>query len=114
MYGLVFEIVEEFVIEKQGLDVWRAVKAKAGCVMEDHAFLRRSYYEDSEIVDIIAAAANILGVSVPDILETFGHYVIRHHYVNGYNDLLRAQGTTLRTWLSNLASGSFNTPPSRP
>ena len=102
MYGLVFEIVEEFVIEKQGLEVWHAIKEKAGCAVKDQAFLRRSYYPDNELVDIIVAASEVLGAPVPAILETFGHYVIRHHYLNGYNDLLRAQGSTLRLWLSNL------------
>lgn len=102
MYGLVFEIVEEFVIEKQGLEVWHAVKEKAGCTVEDNAFLRRNYYPDKELVDLIVAASEVLGASVPDILETFGHFVLRHHYVNGYNDLLRVQGSTLRKWLSNL------------
>lgn len=102
MYGLVFEIVEEFVIEKQGIDVWHVIKEKAGCKVKDGAFLRRSYYPDSEIVDLIVAASEVLGVAVPDILEVFGHFVVRHHYLNGYNDLMRAQGSTLRKWLSNL------------
>jgi guanylate cyclase soluble subunit beta len=102
MYGLVFEIVEEWVIEKQGIDVWHAIKEKARCQVRDQAFLRRSYYPDEELVDIVAAASEILGVQVPAILEAFGHYVIMHHYQNGYDELLRCQGSTLRQWLSNL------------
>jgi len=77
MYGLVFEIIEEFVIEKQGIDVWHAIKAKAKCGMEDFAFVRRSHYEDSECVAIVAAAAEVLGTTVPVVLEMFGHCVIR-------------------------------------
>jgi signal transduction histidine kinase/ActR/RegA family two-component response regulator len=102
MYGLVFEIVEEWVIEKQGIDVWHAIKDKARCQVQDQAFLRRSYYPDEELVDIVVAASDILGVQVPAILEAFGHYVIIHHYHNGYDELLRCQGSTLRQWLSNL------------
>jgi hypothetical protein len=102
MYGLVFEIVEEWVIEKQGVEKWHAIKQKAGCSVKDQEFLRRSYYPDEELVDLILAASELLGVAVPDLLEAFGHYVIRHHFLNGYDDLLRCQGSTLRTWLSNL------------
>jgi guanylate cyclase soluble subunit beta len=102
MYGLVFEIVEEWVIEKQGIDVWHAIKEKASCQVEDQEFLRRSYYPDEELVDIVAAASEILGIQVPAILEAFGHFVIMHHYHNGYDELLRCQGSTLRQWLSNL------------
>ncbi|CAB9531898.1 Guanylate cyclase soluble subunit beta-1 (Partial), partial [Seminavis robusta] len=72
MYGLVFEIVEEFVIEKQGLEVWHEIKNKAKCRVRDGGFLRRSYYPDNELVDIIVAASEILGVAVPDILQVFG------------------------------------------
>ena len=74
MYGLVFEIVEEWVIEKQGLDVWHQIKNKAKCEVADHAFLRRSYYDDKEIVAIVVAASEVLGLSTSDILEAFGHY----------------------------------------
>jgi guanylate cyclase soluble subunit beta len=93
MYGLVFEIVEEWVIEKQGIEKWHAIKQKAGCSVKDH-------YE--ELVDLILAASELLGVAVPDLLEAFGHYVIRHYFLNRYDDLLGCQGSTLRTWLSNL------------
>ena len=102
MYGLVFEIVEEWVIEKQGIDTWHAIKEKARCKVQDQAFLRRSYYADEELIDIVAAASEVLGIQVPAILESFGHYVIMHHYNHGYDELLRCQGSTLRQWLSNL------------
>ena len=102
MYGLVFEILEEWVIEKEGLETWHSIKKKAGCVVEDQQFLRRSYYPDGDCVNLIVAASELLSFPVPDLLETFGHYVIRHHFRNGYDDLLRCQGSTLRQWLSNL------------
>jgi hypothetical protein len=102
MYGLVFEIVEEWVIEKQGIETWHKIKEKAGCEIKDQSFLRRAYYQDEKLIDIIVAASELLSTSVPDILEAFGHYVIMHHFANGYDDLLRCQGSTLRQWLSNL------------
>eukprot|EP00980_Cylindrotheca_fusiformis_P002007 scaffold444_cov109-Cylindrotheca_fusiformis.AAC.4 len=70
--------------------------------MEDKEFLRRAYYRDENLVDIVVAASELLCMSVPDILDDFGRYVIMHHFANGYDDLLRCQGSTLRQWLSNL------------
>ncbi|CAJ1967262.1 unnamed protein product [Cylindrotheca closterium] len=102
MYGLVFEIIEEWVIEKQGLDVWHNIKELAGNKRNDQTYLRRAYYQDEELVDLINAASEILKISVHDILDAFGRFVIMHHFANGYAELLICQGSTLRQWLSNL------------
>lgn len=102
MYGLFFEIVEEWVIEKQGLDVWHKIKELAGNKRKDQTYLRRAYYHDEELLDLINAASDLLKNSVPDILEAFGRFVIMHHFANGYAELLICQGSTLRQWLSNL------------
>ena len=47
MYGLVFEIVEEWVIKNQGLDTWHAIKEKANCKVKDDSFLRRAYVSNT-------------------------------------------------------------------
>ena len=104
MYGLVFEILEEFVIEKHGKDVWHVIKTMAGCHVPDQSFLRRSHYADDEIFYLVHAAARVLNTSTEDLLHAFGHFMIRHHYLNGYHELLDANGATLRQWLSNLNS----------
>jgi len=104
MYGLVFELVEAFVLEQSnGESLWHAVKAKAGCGVQNGQFLRRSYHDDQELLDLIEAAADVLGLSSTEVLESFGHFWFRHHSTKGGQaDLLKAQGATLRTWLSNL------------
>ena len=51
MYGLIFEIVEEFVIEKFGLEAWHTIKEKAGCEIKDHQFVSGTFYEDGELVN---------------------------------------------------------------
>mmetsp|Transcript_22481 Transcript_22481/g.55618 ORF Transcript_22481/g.55618 Transcript_22481/m.55618 type:complete len:492 (+) Transcript_22481:3-1478(+) len=53
-------------------------------------------------VSLVNAAAEELQSSFEEILESYGHYNIRYHFENGYDALLRCQGTTLRQWLSNL------------
>ena len=110
MYGLVLEILESFVLDhpQGGKDVWSVIKRKANCsVAGDQAFLRRSCYSDDELFALVNAAARVLQKEFKteaDLLLAFGKYMIRHHYLNGYNDLLEANGATLRQWLSNLNS----------
>eukprot|EP00980_Cylindrotheca_fusiformis_P006387 scaffold1362_cov125-Cylindrotheca_fusiformis.AAC.10 len=102
MYGLLFQIIEQWIIKEQGIDAWHEIKEKARCAIRDQEFLRRAYYRDEDLVDIITAASELLHKSVPDILEAYGRYVVLHHFANGYDELLRCQGSTLRQWLSNL------------
>ncbi|CAJ1965371.1 unnamed protein product [Cylindrotheca closterium] len=102
MYGLIFEVVEEWVIEKYGLNVWHNIKELAGNKRKDQTYLRREHYQDEELVDLIDAASDILKISVTSVLESFGRFIIMHHFANGYDELLKCQGSTLRQWLSNL------------
>ena len=102
MYGLIFEVLEEFVVDEFGLKVWHRIKEKAGYKRKDNGYLRRAFYEDQELVDLITAASSILKVSFNDIIEGYGRYFIIHAFQNGYGELLKCQGSTLRQWLSNL------------
>ena len=110
MYGLVLEILESFILDhpQGGKGVWSTIKRKANCsVTGDQAFLRRSCYRDDELFALVHAAARVLRrefKTEADLLLAFGKYMIQHHYLNGYNDLLQANGATLRQWLSNLNS----------
>lgn len=104
MHGTVFQILENFVLEKHGgEDAWHAIKKKANCTVPDGGFLSRSYYEDSELIDLVVAASELLGAPVNDVIALFGHYFgyfIIHR--NGSSAMLECQGTSLRSWLSNL------------
>jgi guanylate cyclase soluble subunit beta len=103
MHGLVYEIFEHWAIHHHhGLDTWHAIKEKAGCEVEDEAFVTRTYYRYDTWVDLINAASDQLDMSSSDILESYGHFNIKYHFDNGYGALLKCQGSTLRQWLSNL------------
>ncbi|CAJ1941380.1 unnamed protein product [Cylindrotheca closterium] len=102
MHGLVYEIFEEWVLEQQGVKAWHAIKAKAGCDVQDQAFVTRTFYSYDSWVNLITAAAEVLNSSFDTILEEYGHYNIRYHFSHGYDALLKCQGSTLRQWLSNL------------
>lgn len=102
MHGLVFEIFEQFIIEKHGLKAWHAIKKRANCEIEDKSFVTRTFYNYDIWVNLLNGAAEELFVSFDDVLESYGHFNIRYHFENGYDSLLKCQGSTLRQWLSNL------------
>eukprot|EP00980_Cylindrotheca_fusiformis_P002009 scaffold444_cov109-Cylindrotheca_fusiformis.AAC.6 len=102
MHGLLFEIIEEWIIKEHGSDTWHEVKEKAGCATKDQEFLRRAYYRDEELVDLVIAASELLRTPVRQVLEAYGRYFVMYQFGNGYDELLRCQGSTLRQWLSNL------------
>jgi hypothetical protein len=104
MYGWISEIIESLVLEKFGADAWDKIKIKAGCTVPTNGFLRHGKYEDSETIGLVSASADVLGISVDAVLEVFGHYFITYVDKEGFDDLLRAQGSSLREMLANLNS----------
>ncbi|CAJ1939922.1 unnamed protein product, partial [Cylindrotheca closterium] len=103
MYGLIFEVLEDFVVDMHGTEAWHKIKEIAGCKTKDQAFLRRAYYDDEELFALVDAAASLLNVPSPDILEAYGRYfLVKKLSRSGYSELLKCQGSTLRQWLSNL------------
>lgn len=102
MLGLINDCTEQLVISKFGIDAWHAIKEKAGCDVKDYGFVRHEPYPDKATVDIVVAAAETLGVSVDDVLELFGQYFLEYTRENGYDNLMKCQGSTLRLWLSSL------------
>lgn len=102
MFGWINDCTEALVISKFGLEKWHEIKQKAGCNVKDHGFVRHQYYPDSSTVKLVVAASEVLGIPVDGILEAFGQFFMEFVRSNGYENLLRCQGSTLRLWLSNL------------
>lgn len=102
MYGLLFVILEEYVVEELGSSTWATIKAKANCSVNEKGFLSCSYYDDSEFLNLLEAATHELNMTLPSLLEMFSKIFTTYLYSNGYNGMLRNLGTTLRQWLSNL------------
>ncbi|CAJ1965011.1 unnamed protein product [Cylindrotheca closterium] len=103
MYGLIFEVLEDFVVDMHGTEAWHKIKEIAGCKTDDQAFLRRANYDDEELFALVDAAASLLKVSSSDVLKAYGRYfLIKKLSGGGYSELLKCQGSTLRQWLSNL------------
>lgn len=72
--------------------------------MEDGGFLRYKYYPDSDTVELVVAASDVLGISVDEVLYAFGEYFIDYVQDNGYSNVLECLGSNLRDWLANLNS----------
>jgi Haem-NO-binding len=104
MFGWINDCTECLVLSKFGQETWHQIKAKANCQVEDGGFLRYKYYPDSDTVELVVAASEVLGISVDDVLHAFGDYFIDYVQDNGYSNVLECLGTNLRDWLSNLNS----------
>jgi hypothetical protein len=67
--GIIFEVVEEVVIERFGEDAWDELLVDAGV---DGVWTTLGSYPDAQLGAIVAAAADRLGVSTPDVLRLVG------------------------------------------
>lgn len=104
MFGWINDCTECLVLTKFGEETWQQIKEKAGCEVQDGGFLRYKYYPDSDTVELVVAAAEVLGIGVDDVLFAFGDYFIDYVQENGYSNVLECLGSNLRDWLSNLNS----------
>ena len=104
MFGWINDCTECLVISKFGEETWHQIKQTAGCEVADGGFLRYKYYPDSDTVELVVAASQVLNISVDDVLYAFGDYFIEYVQDNGYSNVLECLGSNLRDWLSNLNS----------
>lgn len=104
MFGWINDCTECLVLSKFGQETWHQIKAKANCQVDDGGFLRYKYYPDSDTVELVVAASEVLGISIDDVLHAFGDYFIDYVQDNGYSNVLECLGSNLRDWLSNLNS----------
>lgn len=104
MFGWINDCTECLVISKFGEETWHKIKEKANCQVEDGGFLRYKYYPDSDTVQLVVAASEILGMTVDEVLFAFGEFFVTYVQDNGYANVLECLGSNLRDWLSNLNS----------
>lgn len=102
MLGWINDCIEKLVLAKYGVDAWHVVKQKAGCEVPDGGFLKLDHYTDKSTLDLFAAAGEVAGLTVPQVLETFGEFFVHYIREEGYDDLLCCQGSTLKDWMTNI------------
>lgn len=104
MFGWINDCTECLVVSKFGDETWHKIKEKANCQVEDGGFLRYKYYPDSDTVQLVVAASEVLGLTVDEVLFAFGEFFVSYVQDNGYANVLECLGSNLRDWLSNLNS----------
>lgn len=102
MYGMVNKSVEDLITTQFGADKWELVKAKAGVTVE--SFISNESYPDAMTYGLIGAATKVLGLSVDEILFTFGEFWVLHTARLGYGELLSSAGRNLGEFLDYLPS----------
>lgn len=75
MKGVIFNVVEEVVVDLHGIAAWDAVLTAAGL---DGAYTALGNYDDADLAAIVAAGAEALGVSEPDLLRVVGEHGLAH------------------------------------
>lgn len=100
MYGLVNKAVENFVIQKFGVETWEKVLEKSG--IDAELFLSQKCYPDEWTYKLIGAASEILALPADAILEAFGEFWIQFTEQEGYGHLLMASGRNLPEFLKRL------------
>jgi len=104
MFGWMNDCCECLVLTKFGEDTWHKIKEKANCTVPDGGFIRYKYYPDSDTLDLVIAASEVLGISIDDVLIAFGDFFVDYVEDNGYSNVMECLGSNLRDWLSNLNS----------
>src|SRR5688500_3916901 len=97
MYGLVNAAFRELVVSTRGNEVWEEIRAKSG-VQEQH-FSKMGGYPDELTYRMVAAGAEILGVTSEQLLISFGEFWVSYTIREGYEEMFEIAGPSLPDFL---------------
>jgi hypothetical protein len=100
MYGMVNKAVQDMVVGRFGPDTWDRIAEAAG--FDEGSFVAMQQYPDQVTYDLVGAASRELNIPSGQLLEAFGEYWVLYTSREGYGDLLKMTGPTLRDCLKNL------------
>lgn len=100
MYGLVNKAIEQMVCAQFGADIWETIKRRAE--VDTTAFFAMDHYSDDVTYRLVGAASSVLGLPADEVLRAFGRYWTLYTASEGYGELLRLTGDSLRDFLLNL------------
>jgi len=92
MQGLIFVELEKFVRHIVGPDAWGALLERAG--LAGRIYAMGSTYPDAEVAQLVAAAAAMTGSPAPEMLESFGEFIVPDLLAT-YRDTIRPEWKTL-------------------
>ncbi|MDK2122779.1 heme NO-binding domain-containing protein [Parachitinimonas caeni] len=100
MYGLVNKAVEGLVVSQFGRPTWDRIRKRAG--IEDEEFIGMETYPDDVTYRLVGAASEVLGLPPDKVLEAFGEYWTLYTAQEGYGEMFKAGGNSMREFLGNL------------
>lgn len=100
MYGIVNKAIQDLLTDNYGEDKWEAVKEKSGVDID--FFLSNEPYDDDITYKLAGAAAEVLGISVGQVLNAFGEWWVIKTGKEKYGGLMEAGGNNLKEFLVNL------------
>ncbi len=100
MYGIVNKAIQDLITDKFGADEWEAVKEKSGVDVD--FFLSNEPYNDDITYKLAGAASEVLGITVGQVLNSFGEWWILKTGKEKYGGLMAAGGSNLKEFLVNL------------
>ncbi|CAI5448932.1 unnamed protein product [Caenorhabditis angaria] len=103
MIGWTHLCVTTLIRRKYGEEVLAEILRKAGFA-EDNTFEIGTYYDDTETMRIFRVAATVLGLSVDDMWEMYGEFLITYACETGWQKMLFAMANNLQEFLDNLNS----------
>ncbi|WKY06480.1 hypothetical protein Q1695_006573 [Nippostrongylus brasiliensis] len=95
--------LSHLITRRCGAEVWQQIMRKAG-FSQDTEIDAQTYYDDTETMRIFRAAASILGLSVDDMWEMYGEFLITYVCETGWERMLACMANNLQEFLDNLNS----------
>lgn len=100
MYGLVNKALKDLVVSRSGQEVWHTICVEAGVDMPD--FIRMESYPDDITYRLVYAASRTLNAPAEQLLQEFGEHWTVYTAQEGYGDMFKAYGSSLKALLQNL------------
>jgi hypothetical protein len=102
MYGIINKSIEELVIDKFGEPVWEKILLNSG--IEKQIFLSNEAYDDDITYQLAASTAEVVGISIGNVLLEFGKWWILDTCQKPYGSMLKTGGGNLAEFLIGLPS----------
>ncbi|GMQ30603.1 heme NO-binding domain-containing protein [Algoriphagus confluentis] len=100
MYGLVNKAIQDLITTNYGEEKWNTIKERSQIDID--YFISTEPYDDSVTYKLAIAASEELGVSVDEVLFSFGEWWILKTSLQKYGGLMKAGGSSVKEFLSNL------------
>jgi hypothetical protein len=100
MYGIINKSIEELVIENFGEEKWELIKIRSGIDVD--YFISNEPYDDAITYSLAGAISKEMNVPLDQVLFLFGEWWIIRTTNEKYGSLMKAGGSNLKMFLTNL------------